>query len=53
MKQVNIGGIAIHFPGDENQDGSRNHGILAVQPHDASASQITSQWIQLLCCGLC
>jgi len=39
MKQANIGGITIHFPGDENKNGSRNDGLVAVQPRDASDSQ--------------
>ena len=43
MKRANIGGLGIHFPDDENKDGSRNHGLLADQPRDASASQRKSQ----------
>jgi hypothetical protein len=39
MKKANIVGIDIHFPDDENKDGSRNRALLAVQPRDTSASQ--------------
>jgi hypothetical protein len=33
-------------PDDENKDGSRNVGLLAVQPPDAAASPIKFYWIQ-------
>jgi len=37
--------MKLKFPGDKNRDGSRNGGLLAIQPPDAAAGPRKFYWI--------